>query len=201
MRVTRASVSPACAICERSLLMGEHASRFSPDGESYVDVCSLCSDIALDHGWVREGLPISPALHQVARRKRSLWQSLLGSRPIEEQPVVEEPLLRRLSDDEVALVEAAELFNTSAFLRTVNGVAKALGDPLVSITPLSGVSGEIVLTFAWDISWYQYRVMPDSGQSVRLEDRGHDMADLDETFTEWNARLESGRVMPDIARF
>jgi len=201
MRVTRASVSPACAICERSLLMGEHASRFSPDGESYVDVCSLCSDIALDHGWVREGLPISPALHQVARRKRSLWQSLLGSRPIEEQPVVEEPLLRRLSDDEVALVEAAELFNTSAFLRTVNGVAKALGDPLVSITPLSGVSGEMVLTFAWDISWYQYRVMPDSGQSVRLEDRGHDMADLDETFTEWNARLESGRVMPDIARF
>src|SRR5262245_60388673 len=201
MRVTRASVSPACAICERSLLMGEHASRFSPDGESYVDVCSLCSDIALDHGWVREGLPISPALHQVARRKRSLWQSLLGSRPIEEQPVVEEPLLRRLSDDEVALVEAAELFNTSAFLRTVNGVAKALGDPLVSITPLSGVSGEMVLTFAWDISWYQYRVMPDSGQSVRLEDRGHDMADLDETFTEWNARLDSGRVMPDIARF
>jgi hypothetical protein len=200
MRVTRASVTRVCAICERSLLMGEHAFRFSPDGEGYVDVCPLCSDIALDHGWVREGLPLSPALHNVPRRKRSLWASLLGTRPLEEQPVVEEPLLRRLSDDEVALVEAAELFNTSTFLRTVNGVAKALGEPLVSIMPLSGVSGEMVLTFAWDISWYQYRVLPDSGQPVRLEDRGHDMDDLEATFTEWNASLESGRVMPALER-
>jgi hypothetical protein len=200
MRVTRASVTRVCAICERSLLMGEHASRFSPDGEGYVDVCPLCSDIALDHGWVREGLPLSPALHSAPRRKRSLWASLLGTRPLEEQPVVEEPLLRRLSDDEVALVEAAELFNTSTFLRTVNGVAKALGDPLVSITPLSGVSGEMVLTFAWDISWYQYRVLPDSGQPVRLEDRGHDMSDLEAAFTEWNASLDGGRVMPQLER-
>ena len=200
MRVTRASVTRVCAICERSLLMGEHASRFSPDGEGYVNVCPLCSDIALDHGWVREGLPLSPALHSLPRRKRSLWASLLGTRPLEEQPVVEEPLLRRLSDDEVALVEAAELFNTSTFLRTVNGVAKALGDPLVSITPLSGVSGEMVLTFAWDISWYQYRVLPDSGQPVRLEDRGHDMSDLEATFTEWNASLDGGRVMPELER-
>jgi len=201
MHVTRASVTHVCAICERSLLMGEHAFRFSPDGETYVDVCPLCSDIALDHGWVREGLPLSsPALHHLPRRKRSLWATLLGSRPLEEQPVVEEPLLRRLSDDEVALVEAAELFNTSTFLRTVNGVAKALGDPLVSITPLSGVSGEMVLTFAWDISWYQYRVLPDSGQPVRLEDRGHDMGELDATFMEWNARLDSGRVMPELER-
>jgi hypothetical protein len=187
MRVTRATVTRVCAICERSLLMGEHASRFSPDGEGYVDVCPLCSDVALDHGWVREGLPLSPALHQTPRRKRSLWSSLLGTRPIEEQPVV-------------ALVEAAELFNTSTFLRTVNGVAKALGDPLVSIMPLSGVSGEMVLTFAWDISWYQYRVLPDSGQPVRLEDRGHDMDELDATFTEWNAALESGRVVPALER-
>ena len=201
MHVTRASVTHVCAICERSLLMGEHASRFSPDGEVYVDVCPLCSDIALDHGWVREGLPLSPAVQQPFRRRRSLWASLLGSRPLEEQPVVEEPLLRRLSDDEVALVEAAELFNASAFLRTVNGVAKALGEPQVSITPLSGVTGEMVLTFAWDISWYQYRVLPDSGQPVRLAERGHDMDDLEAAFTEWNARLESdGRVLPELER-
>jgi hypothetical protein len=201
MRVTKASVTRMCAICERTLLMGEHATRFSPDGEEYVDVCPLCTDVALDHGWVREGLPVSPALQQPFRRRRSLWASLLGARPLEHQPVVEEPLLRRLSDDEVALVEAAELFNASTFLRTVNGVAKALGEPQVSITPLSGVSGEMVLTFAWDISWYQYRVSPESGQPVRLEERGHDSAELDPAFTEWNARLDAtGRVVPDIER-
>ncbi len=32
MRVTRASVTRVCAICERTLLMGEHALRFAPDG-------------------------------------------------------------------------------------------------------------------------------------------------------------------------
>ena len=202
MRVTKASVMRVCAICERTLLMGEHALRFSPDGEEFVDVCPLCNDIALEHGWVKEGLPLSPALQLPVRRRRSLWSSLIGTRPLVEQPVVEEPLLRRLSDDEVAMVEAAELFNASAFLRTVNGVAKALGEPQVSITPLSGVTGEMVLTFAWDISWYQYRVTPDSGQPVRLAERGHDMEELEAAFTEWNARLEpNGRVMPELERF
>ena len=201
MRVTKASVMRVCAICERTLLMGEHALRFSPDGEEFVDVCPLCNDISLDNGWVREGLPLSPAYQLPLRRRRSLWSSLLGAKPLVEQPVVEEPMLRRLSDEEVAVVEAAELFNASAFLRTVNGVAKALGEPQVSIMPLSGVTGEMVLTFAWDISWYQYRVTPDSGQPVRLAERGHDLEELDTAFMEWNARLESGgRVMPDLER-
>ena len=201
MHVTKASIVRVCSICERTLLMGEHTLRFSPNGEELVDVCPLCNEIALEHGWVREGLPVSPALQLPLRRRRSLWSSLTGARPLAEQPVVEEPLLRRLSDDEVAMVEAAELFNASAFLRTVNGVAKALGEPQVSIMPLSGVTGEMVLTFAWDISWYQYRVSPDSGQPVRLAERGHDMDELEATFTEWNARLESnGRVMPELER-
>ena len=201
MRVTKASVMRVCAICERTLLMGEHTLRFSPDGEEFVDVCPLCNDIALEHGWVREGLPLTPALQLPLRRRRSLWSTLIGTRPLVEQPVVEEPLLRRLSDDEVAMVEAAELFNASAFLRTVNGVAKALGEPQVSIMPLSGVTGEMVLTFAWDISWYQYRVTPDSGQPVRLAERGHDIDELDATFMAWNARLEpGGRVMPELER-
>ena len=33
MRVTKANVTRTCAVCERTLLMGEHTLRFSPDGE------------------------------------------------------------------------------------------------------------------------------------------------------------------------
>ena len=179
--------------------MGERATRFSADGEAYLDVCPLCQDVAVQQGWVREGLPVSPALQQPFRRRKSLWTSLLGSRPAEEQPVVEEPLLRRLSDDEMARVEAAELFNATTFRRTVNGVAKALGEPRVSITPLSGVTGEMVLTFAWDISWYQYRVAFDAAQPVRLAERGTDPAEIEGTFASWNAELNSdGFVVPGI---
>ena len=203
MRVTKANVTRVCAVCERSLLMGEHAVRFSPDGNRYVDVCPLCTDVALDHGWVREGVAVSAALQQPLRRRRSksLWQSLLGAREPEADPVVSEPILRRLSDDEIALVEAAELFNTSSFRRTIAGVAKALGEPQVSITPLSGVHAELVLTFAWDISWYQYRVSPESAQPVRIAERGHDLDELEGGYHNWNAHLaEDGRVVPDIAR-
>ncbi len=144
---------------------------------------------------------MSRAIAPHARRKRPRWAQLLGVQPKEAQPVVSEPLLRRLSDSEAALVEAADLFNASLFRRTVEGVARALGDPLVSIVPLSGVNSELVLTFAWEITWYQYRVMPEAGQPIRLADRGADISEIETAFTEWNAHLdESGRVVPSAAR-
>ena len=202
MRVTKANVTRTCAVCERTLLMGEHTLRFSPDGHEFVDVCPLCSDVALDHGWVREGHAVSPALQQHSRRRRqkTLWRALLGAREDETEPVVSEPILRRLSDDELALVEAADLFNQSTFRRTVAGVAKSLGDPKVSIVALPGVNAETVLTFAWDITWYQYRVTPDAAQPVRITDRGHDIAEVESTYARWNARFdETGRLVPELA--
>jgi hypothetical protein len=203
MRVIKATAIRTCVLCERTLLQGEHALRYSPDGTSFVDVCPLCSEIALEHGWVREGAAVSPMVQQPARRRRqrSLWQSLLGAREEEPEPVVSEPILRRLGDDEMALVEAAELFNATQFRRTIAGVAKALGEPLASIMPLSGVNAEMVLTFAWDISWYQYRVSPESPQPVRVAERGHDIADLDPSYQQWNATVtEDGRLIPTIER-
>ena len=173
-----------CAICERTLLMGEHTLRFSPDGHEFVDVCPLCSEVALEHGWVREGHAVSPALQQHPRRKRqkTLWQALLGARDEEPEPVVSEPILRRLSDEELTLVEAADLFNQTTFRRTIAGVAKSLGEPKVSIVPLAGVNAETVITFAWDITWYQYRVSPDTAQPVRIAERGHDIDEIEATF-------------------
>ena len=202
MRVTKANVTRTCAVCERTLLMGEHTLRFSPDGEEFVDVCPLCSEVALDHGWVREGHAVSPALQQHTRRRRqkTLWQTLLGAREEATEPVVAEPVMRRLSDDELTLVEAADLFNQSTFRRTVAGVARSLGEPRVSIVPLPGVNAETVLTFAWDITWYQYRVTPEAAQPVRIADRGHDITEVEDTYAQWNARFDdSDRLVPQLA--
>jgi hypothetical protein len=203
MRVIKSNVARTCAVCERTLLMGEQSTRFSPDGQEYVDVCPLCSDVALDYGWVREGHPVSVALQTPGRRRRqkTLWQTLLGAREEEPDPVVSEPILRRLDDDELALVEAADLFNQSQFRRTIAGVSKSLGAPNASIVPLSGVNAETVLTFAWDITWYQYRVSPESGQPVRIAERGQDTDEIEPAYREWNATVDDdGRVMPNIAR-
>ena len=116
-------------------------------------------------------------------------------------PVVAEPILRRLSDGELALVEAADLFNQSQFRRTIAGVSKSLGAPNASIVPLSGVNAETVLTFAWDITWYQYRVSPESGLPVRIAERGHDATEIEASYTQWNASVEDdGRVVPELVR-
>jgi len=183
--------------------MGERATRFTPDGENYVDVCALCQDIALDYGWLKEGSPTTPTVSTDRPRRRLSLSSLFEARKaaVAESPVADEPILRRLSEPELAVVEAADLFNQTDFRRTVGGIAKSLGEPRTCIRPLSGVSGEVVITIAWDISWYQYRVTPESAQPVRLEERGHELTELDRIYQDWNAHVdEHGRVVPNIAR-
>jgi hypothetical protein len=203
MRVTTQSVVRSCAVCERTLLMGERATRYSPDGENYVDVCPLCQDLAIESGWLKEGSPTSPTVSTERPRRKLSLSSLFEARKsaVAEAPVADEPILRRLSEPELAVVEAADLFNQTDFRRTISGIAKSLGEPKASIRALSGVSGEVVITIAWDISWYQYRVTPESAQPVRLEERGHELAELETTYQAWNAHLdEHGRLVPNIAR-
>jgi len=205
MRVTKVATTRACAVCERTLLMGERAVSFAPsEGAELVDVCPLCQELAIEAGWIKEGAPTTPTLEngRRRRRKRNIVEFLGLTRASDEGALAhQEPILRRLSDGEVALLEAADLFNGSAYRRTVGGIAKSLGEPNASIVPLSGTSGELAVTVAWELSWYQYRVSPDSAQPVRLERRGHELAELDEGFKDWNAQVEDeGRLVPEIAR-
>jgi hypothetical protein len=208
MRVTTVGSTQTCAVCERTLLMGERAVSFAPtEGAELVDVCPLCQELAIEAGWIKEGAPTTPTIEggRRRRRKRNLVEFLGLSRTSDEGPAAplaqQEPILRRLSEGEVALLEAADLFNGSAYRRTVGGIAKSLGEPNASIVPLSGTSGELAVTVAWELSWYQYRVSPDSGQPVRLERRGHELHELDEGFKDWNAQVEDeGRLVPEIAR-
>jgi hypothetical protein len=206
MRVTKVATTRACAVCERTLLMGERAASFAPsEGAELVDVCPLCQELAIEAGWIKEGAPTTPTLEggrRRRRRKRNLVEFLGLTRSTDEEALAQqEPILRRLSEGEVALLEAADLFNGSAYRRTVGGIAKSLGDPHASIVPLSGTSGELAVTVAWELSWYQYRVSPDSAQPVRLERRGHELGELDEGFKDWNAQVEDeGRLVPEIAR-
>jgi predicted RNA-binding Zn-ribbon protein involved in translation (DUF1610 family) len=201
-RITHTAVARTCAICERTLLMGERVVRFAPhEGAELVDVCPLCQDQAMEYGWLKEGSPTTP-LVPIERRRRALdLKGIFGRRSPADEPVAPEPILRRLSEEELAVVEAADLFNASQYRRTVGGVAKSLGEPQASIVQLSGVNAELVITVVWDISWYQYRVTPDSAQPIRLIERGHELHEIDERYRGWNARVElDGRLVPDIAR-
>ncbi len=200
--VRKQNVQRTCAICHRTLLMGERAVRFSSGGDDWVDVCALCTSTADDHGWIKEGSPTTPIVPETRRRRRFAGLgSLLEVRRAEPEPSRSEPMYRRLLPEEQAMVEAADLFNDSAYRRTIAGIAKSLGGARVSLLSLSGVNPEVVITVAWDISWYQYRVSPDSPQHVRLAERGYELDDLDPRFTSWNGHLaDDGSVTPDIPR-
>ena len=181
---------------------GERSTRFTPGGEDWVDVCALCTDQADEHGWIKEGSPTTPLVADTARRRRRFpgLGLIEQHRKVEPESVMPEPMLRRLSTTEQAMVEAAELLNDSAYRRTIAGISKSLGEARVSFLLLSGVNPEVVVTVAWDISWYQYRITPESAQPVRLAERGHDPRELESMFTGWNAKLtQDGRIAPDIS--
>jgi hypothetical protein len=183
-----------CAICGRTVLVGERTFRFTPDGREFVDVCPLCKDQAVAYGWVSEGgtsLPVQSG----DRPPRGLFGKLLGKRP---PPIEPMPILRQLSRGEQAIVEAATLFNLSPHRRTIEGLTRSLGWPAVSIVSLSGTNPEVVITICWEISWYQYRIVLGSSQ-VRLAQRGLEPDDLDSSFRDWNAELnEAGLVVPKL---
>jgi hypothetical protein len=183
--------------------MGERSVRFTAGGDEWVDVCALCTEQADEHGWIREGTPTTPLVPESPRRRKRFGglAALIENRKAEPEPVFSEPVLRRLSPPEQAMVEAADLFNESAYRRTIAGIAKSLGEARVSFLPLSGTNPEVVITVAWDISWYQYRVVFESGQPVRLAERGYELDDLDDRFKGWNGMLgQDGRLTPDIPR-
>jgi hypothetical protein len=201
LRTLRVEAAVQCAICQRTLLVGERTMRFSPDGLRYVDVCPLCQEAALEQGWTKEGSPTTPTPPPLRRRRRLSLSSIFERAAEEAPPVADKPILRRLSREELAVVEAAERFNASSFRRTVSGISKSLGHARASVVALSGPNAEAVITIAWDLSWYQYRVSVDSPQPVRLAERGHELSELDPSFANWNAQVgDDGRVVPNIAR-
>ena len=208
MRISTEWVTRICAVCDRTLLQGEHARKLrrAPNGEP-VDVCALCERTALAHGWVREGTPLLPLPGPERRRQRQKLPSLaaiFGNARLRRQggeADASESLVSRLSDVEVAIVDAIDAFNASDFRRTAAGLRRSLGEARVSIVPLPRIRGEVVVTIAWDLSWYQYRINPDGVQAVRLAQRGFELDEIDEALRGWNGTLsEDGRIVSEISR-
>ena len=167
MRVTKVGTTQSCAVCERTLLMGERAVQLRSRRRalsSSTSVRSARSSRSRRGGSRRARRRRRPSTAAAAAggSATSSRSSVSHAPPTRSALAQQEPILRRLSDGEVALLEAADLFNGSAYRRTVGGIAKSLGEPNASIVPLSGTSGELAVTVAWELSWYQYRVSPDS---------------------------------------
>jgi hypothetical protein len=196
VQVKRHSSTLTCQVCERTLLLGERVATYHAEGRT-LTVCELCTDDADARGWRREGAPTPPPVPVTRVRGPGLLarlsRALRGHRPAGAGAVSDE-IRDAPVTAEGAAVEGVEAFNESQYRRTMSGISKSLGEPRVSVVPLPGTRPDVVVTIAWDISWYQYRVDA-AGGLIRLEDRGDDPEDLDERWQRWNAHLaEDGRL-------
>jgi hypothetical protein len=97
---------------------------------------------------------------------------------------------------ELKVARALELFNASRHPRTVFGVGRSLGAPIVSARPSSTEGSVVGIVVAWELSWYRYEVdLGDEAAGVRVVAQGMELTELDETDQTPNAAADDqGRL-------
>jgi hypothetical protein len=89
---------------------------------------------------------------------------------------------------QVKVERAIEVFNSSEHPRTIAGIARSLGEPWVTATPLDESPSEVSIVVAWELSWYHYRVdLGTEHDPVTLIGKGEELGELDDWAKEWNA--------------
>lgn len=93
---------------------------------------------------------------------------------------------------------ALDLFNASEHPRTITGIARSLGAPSASALTSGSSAAEVVLTVAWELSWYQFTIdLSDPREPVQVRAQGQELAELDEEARSWNLEVDGeGRLSP-----
>ena len=100
------------------------------------------------------------------------------------------------------LRHAVETFNDSEESRVVAGLVRSLGQPHATVRNLSARPPRVIITVAWELSWYRWEIDLDGDQaaSVREVDKGKEVDELDADDRVWNASVaEDGSVRLEAA--
>jgi hypothetical protein len=199
----------SCAICGRTILAGERVHGFF-EGEEERAVCELCVARAERLAWRPASEPASERqvnrhegrLRGLLRRRHRRPGAPAATAP---QAAVPDPAVppRRARPlpppDEFGptpFERAVARFNSSAAGRTVAGLTRTLGVPRASVGASAGAPGEVRVTVAWELSWYQWGV--DIGDELRPVfelGKGGEIEQLDAAARQWNALVaEDGKL-------
>jgi len=206
--IRTSNVQVSCDVCGRTLLRGEHAQTYLAGG-SRRQVCELCTARAVHEGWVREGLALERTAGRSfgGERRRSLLGRLRLPRgaseqarprpapqvngsaeawhePVQEAGMASAPEPRHVhavpTSVEQRTVSAIERFNRSEHPRTVAGVARSLGAPVVVVRPSGEADSLMTVVVSWELCWYRYEVdLSDDAAAVRLAGQGYELAEID----------------------
>ena len=202
-RLTSTDRLLACAICERTILLGEEPLRFTDRNQSRT-VCRLCASSARQDGWVEDGHPSPPPTRpqrEPGRLSRILTRSQ-AQPALDPTDPIRAPHGLGTTDDlarATTMLIGVETFNASPYRGTVSGIAKSLGQAKVSVVAFGGRRPGAAITIVWDLSWYRYLVEPGGIPAVRLDERGDSLAELAPRWRDWNARAcADGSIELDI---
>ncbi len=97
---------------------------------------------------------------------------------------------------ELKVARALEVFNASPHRRTIAGIARSLGAPLVFASPSATEGSIVAITVAWELSWYRYEVdLGDEASGVRVVAQGAELDELGAEERNANAQAdESGEL-------
>jgi hypothetical protein len=96
------------------------------------------------------------------------------------------------------IASAIEVFNGSEHRRTVAGVARSLGVPVIAIHPNEDHSSLVDIVASWELCWYRYEVdLSDDHPVVRVAAQGYELDELSPRDRESNASYdEHGALGP-----
>jgi hypothetical protein len=191
------SAVSTCAVCGRTILVGERVHGFVEAGEER-SVCELCLGRAERLGWRRadEPEPERPAnAHERRWRLRGLRRAAPKAAPAA-PPKRVRPAPAPEIDAPSPFERAVARFNSSEAGRTVAGLVRTLGKPWVSVGAAAGAPNEVRITVAWELSWYQWGVdIGDELRPVFQLEKGRELDQLDYAARQWNAGVgEDGKL-------
>jgi hypothetical protein len=217
------SAEATCAICGRTILAGERVHGFVDGGEER-SVCELCVARAERLDWRPAGEP-EPERPGNGHEGRWRLRALLRRRerrrgePASDRFQASGPYNAQKSGNDAAdapepphrrprpappvdasapspFERAVARFNSSDAGRTAAGLTRTLGQPFASIGAAAGKPGEVRITVAWELSWYQWGVdIGDELRPVFQIDKGREIDQLDSAARQWNAAVdEDGRL-------
>jgi hypothetical protein len=82
---------------------------------------------------------------------------------------------------------ALAAFNQSPHARTLAGLHRTLGEPRANVQARSTTDREVIVTVAWEIVWYQFRVMPDGIE----RQSGQYLSELAPRWQAWNCEVHT----------
>jgi hypothetical protein len=207
--IRTSNVQVTCDVCGRTLLRGEHSETYLAGGSrrQVCELCSaravhegwVREGVALERttrslgGERRRSLfgrlrragsggaaEDAPSPRSGANGTSNGWRDGADEHEPQPQPPAEPRQVRAVpTSAEQRSVSAIERFNRSEYPRTVAGVARSLGAPVVVVRPTEEQGSLIAIVVSWELCWYRYEVeLSDGGAAVRLAGQGYELSEI-----------------------